>query len=285
VAPPVADTAPSCWICGAAAAPDARYAGLPLVRCGGCGFLFAPVRPADELHRLYTTEYFDAYPGGRAYDADEAQRRHEAAVRLRWLQGYARSGRLLEVGSASGWFLGHARDAGFVVEGVEPAAEVANAAAERWGVRVQAATAEGAALPTGELDVVVAWHALEHIAAPAGVLERLRAALRPGGLLMIEVPNVESVASRAHGASWFHLDLAHHVGHYAPSTLAELLRRTGFTPVQVDTFPTVGYLRPDQARSPRALAWQLKQALQLRASPGSPHPTRHEMLRAAARAS
>jgi SAM-dependent methyltransferase len=281
----VADPTPDCWICGDAAAPDTRYAGLPLVRCGACGFVFAPVRSAEELHALYTSDYFDAYPGGTAYDADEEQRRHEAAVRLRWLQRYATRGRLLEVGSASGWFLAQARDAGFAVEGVEPAADVASAATARWDVPVQAATAESSVLPDGELDVVVAWHALEHIARPAGVLERLRAALRPGGLLMIEVPNVASAASRAQGAAWFHLDLAHHVGHYAPPTLADLLVRTGFTPLQVDTFPTAGYLRPDRARSPRALAWQLKQAVQHRASPRSPHPTRHEMLRAAARRS
>ncbi len=279
------ETVPSCWICGGAAAPDTRYAGLPLVRCGACGFLFAPVASAEELHRLYTTEYFDSYPGGQAYDADEAQRRHEAAVRLRWLRTHATRGRLLEIGSASGWFLGQARDAGFTVEGIEPAADVAAASTARWDVPVQAATAETAELPVGELDVVVAWHALEHIAEPAGVLERLHGALRPGGLLLIEVPNIESAAARAQGAAWFHLDLAHHVGHYAPSTLSDLLRRTGFIPMQVDTFPTAGYLRPDLARSPRALAWQVKQAVQYRASPRAPHPTRHEMLRAAARRS
>jgi SAM-dependent methyltransferase len=281
----VADPTPSCWICGADAAPDTRYAGLPLVRCGACGFVFAPVASAEELHRLYTADYFDAYPGGQAYDADEAQRRHEAAVRLRWLQRYAAGGRLLEIGSASGWFLGQARDAGFAVEGVEPAAEVAAAATARWDVPVQAATVESATLPDGELDVIVAWHALEHIAMPAAVLERLYAALKPGGLLLVEVPNVDSAASRAQGAAWFHLDLAHHVGHYAPATLADLLRRTGFAPVQVDTFPTAGYLRPDLARRPKALAWQLKQAVSHRASPRAPHPTRHEMLRAVARRS
>lgn len=279
------DSKPSCWICGAPAAPDTRYAGLPLVRCSACGFLFAPVASAEELHRLYTTEYFDSYPGGQAYDADEVQRAHEAAVRLKWVRTYLTRGRLLEIGSASGWFLGQARDAGFTVEGIEPAADVAFAATSRWDVPVQAATAESASLPQGELDVIVAWHALEHITQPAGVLERLHAALKPGGLLMIEVPNLDSAASRSQGAGWFHLDLAHHVGHYAPSTLSDLLTRTGYTPVQVDTFPTAGYLRPDLARSPKALAWQLKQAVQHRASPRSSHPTRHEMLRAVARRS
>jgi SAM-dependent methyltransferase len=279
----VSDATPPCWICGAPSAPDDRYAGLPLVRCRDCGFLLAPVASAEELRRLYTRDYFDAYPGGVAYDADEAQRRHEAAVRLDWVRRRLRGGRLLEVGSASGWFLAQARDAGFSVEGIEPAEEVAREAAGRWSVPVQAATAEDAELPAGELDVVVAWHALEHIAEPTGVLRRLHGALRPGGLLMIEVPNLESAASRAQGRGWFHLDLAHHVGHYAPATLADLLRRTGFEPVEVDTFPTAGYLRPDQARSPRAIAWQVKQAIEHRASPRSPHPTRHEMLRAVAR--
>jgi SAM-dependent methyltransferase len=279
----MAEPSSGCWICGAPAAPDARYAALGLVRCTTCGFLFAPVSSAEELHGLYTSDYFDKYPGGRAYDADEAQRRHEAAVRLQWLQRHLDRGRLLELGSASGWFLGQARDAGFDVEGIEPAPEVAAAARERWGVPVQAATAESATLPDGELDAIVAWHVLEHIAYPRPVLERLRGALCPGGLLLLELPNVESAAARAQGPGWFHLDPAHHVGHYAPATLGDLLRRSGFVPMQVDTFPSAGYLRPDLTRRPKALAWQLKQALAHRASPRRPHPTRHEMLRAVAR--
>src|SRR5690349_9683577 len=168
--PAVTETTTACPICGADAGPDTRYAGLALARCGTCGFVFAPVASAEELHGLYTTAYFDEYPGGQAYDADEAQRRHEAAVRLAWLRRYAQGGRLLEIGSASGWFLAQARDAGFDVEGIEPAEEIATASTERWDVPVQAATAESATLPEGALDVVVVWHALEHIAAPADVL-------------------------------------------------------------------------------------------------------------------
>jgi len=277
------ESSAACWICGAPATPDARYAALRLVRCGTCGFLFAPVRSAEGLRALYTKDYFDKYPGGRAYDADEPQRLHEAAVRLRWLQREVAGGRLLELGSASGWFLAQAREGGFDVEGIEPAAEIAAASRERWGVHVQAATAESAILPDGELDAIVAWHVLEHITQPRPVLERLCGALRPGGLLLLELPNVESAAARAQGPDWFHLDPAHHVGHYAPATLSDLLRRSGFVPIQVDTFPSAGYLRPDVARRPKALAWQLKQALTHRASPRRPHPTRHEMLRAVAR--
>ena len=120
---------------------------------------------------------------------------------MRWLRAYATGGRLLEIGSASGWFLAQARDAGFEVEGIEPAADVAFAATARWNVPVQAATAETASLPDRELDVVVAWHALEHIAiARRRARSACIAALRPGGLLMIEVPNVESAAARTQGA-------------------------------------------------------------------------------------
>ena len=67
----------ACWICGADAAPDTRYAGLPLVRCRRAGSCSRRSGRRRSSTGLYTTDYFDAY-GGQAYDADEVQRRHEA---------------------------------------------------------------------------------------------------------------------------------------------------------------------------------------------------------------
>jgi SAM-dependent methyltransferase len=279
----VAAPQPACWVCGAAAARDPRYSATALVRCGACGFLFAPVASAGELKELYDAEYFDAYPGGEPYDFDEAQRRFEARRRVAFVRQHVPGGRLLEVGAASGWFLGEAKAAGFDPVGIEPAADVAAGAAQRWDVVVQGTTIEEADLPRGGFDVVVAWHALEHIAAPAGALQRLREALRPGGLLLLEVPNIASVAARRLGPAWFHLDIAHHVGHYAPATLRMLLDRTGFEPVAIDTYPPAAYLRPGRALTPRALAWQAKVLLNVRASPRSSHPWKHELLRAVAR--
>ena len=273
-------TQATCWVCGAEAEPDASYSGLELYRCPQCTFLFAPQRTAQDLRELYGAEYFDEYPGGEAYDEDEAQRRYEARIRVALVQGYAAAGRLYEVGAAAGHFLDEARRAGFEVSGIEPAGPVAERARARFDVDVQAGFVEQADLASQTFDIVCAWHVLEHLAEPRAALERLRTALRPGGHLLLEVPNVASVYARRRGEAWFHLDPEHHVGHYAPRSLQTVLERSGFEVLGMETFPALGYVRPGRALRPASMAVQLKELADVRSAPRRPHPDRHELLRA-----
>jgi SAM-dependent methyltransferase len=272
----------ACWVCGSPAAPDPVLGGLGLSRCGACGFVFVPGSTVEQTAALYDEEYFDDYgpPGG--YD-DEDQRRHEARLRVRWLRDHLRTGRVLELGSAAGYFLDELRTAGFVVLGIEPGASIGRRSAERFGLPITIGTVESAELPPASLDAVCAFHVLEHIAEPAGVLTRLRAALRPGGLLLFEVPNIESVIARRQGAAWPKLEMPYHVAHYGPATLGALLEGSGLEIVQLETFPAVGYRPLRDSLRPRPLAGQLRDLALLRANPRAPHPTGHELLRAVAR--
>ncbi len=47
-------------------------------------------------------------------------------------------------------------------------------------------------LPTGAFDLVVCWYVLEHLRQPTSALERMAAALRPGGLLVLAQPSPHS---------------------------------------------------------------------------------------------
>ena len=231
----------ACWACGAQARPAADIGWAALQRCSSCGLLFEPQRRADEVRRLYDEAYFEHYPGGGSYDEDESLRRYEAAARLRFVRRFAARGDMLELGCATGHFLAASRDAGFAVTGVEPSAEAARRARERYGVDVRMGFAEDVDLPPEAFDVVCAWHVVEHIPDPAGVVRRLAGVLRPGGVLALEVPNVGSAQARRLGAGWPHLDPAHHVAHYGPESMRRLLERAGLEVVHVETFPGTGY--------------------------------------------
>jgi SAM-dependent methyltransferase len=272
-----------CWTCDAPATIDPAYPRARLYRCPSCRLLFAPTALREQMAEEYDAAYFDEYPGGEAYDEDEAQRRYEARLRVELVRGAGASGRLLEVGSARGYFLEVARDAGFDVQGIEPAEDVAAAAAERFGVPVFGGLLEDASLEPASFDVVCAWHVVEHIVAPLEVLRSVRRALRPGGLLVVEVPNVDSVAARRERETWFNLDLQRHVGHYGPGSLSALLERAGFRVEHVETFPPLGYQRPGRALRPKALAHHVVELGRVRALPRRAHPRKHELLRAVAR--
>jgi SAM-dependent methyltransferase len=259
------------------------FAAERLYRCPSCGLLFAPFQSAEELRELYDSEYFDDYAAGESYDEDEEQRRYEARIRVAMLRRHVERGLVLEIGSASGYFLDEARKAGFEVAGVEPGADVAARARDRFALDVQTGIIERADLPADHFDAACAWHVVEHLAEPEHALARLRQVLKPRGHLLIEVPNIDSVYARRWGKRWVNLDLGHHVGHYSRTSLAALLANTGFDVLEMETFPSLGYIRPGRALRPIVIATQAKELLVVRTRPRRPHPWKHELLRAVAR--
>jgi len=244
----------------------------------------AAVTDPDAVRALYGASYYQVYGGLDAgYDADPERRRYESARRLRLVQRYVRRGRLLEIGSAVGYFLAAAKRAGFEPTGIEPAEELARAARERFGVDARAGFVEDAELEPASFEAVCMWHVLEHIPDPQRVLRRLLDVLTPAGVLAIEVPNAGSEEARHLGAAWPHWDPAHHVGHYTPASLRALVEGAGFAVVRVDTLSGVAYYPPRQAVQPRALFDSVVLATRMRALPRRPHPSRHELLRLVAR--
>jgi 2-polyprenyl-3-methyl-5-hydroxy-6-metoxy-1,4-benzoquinol methylase len=243
----------------------------------------AEVTDPDAVRELYGASYYQVYGGLDAgYDADPQARRYESHRRLRFLQRYVRQGRLLEIGSAVGYFLEAAKGAGFDVTGIEPAEELARGAAERFGVDARPGFVEDADLEPGSFDAVCGWHVLEHIPDPAPVLRNLHAVLAPGGVLALEVPNAASVEAHRLGAAWPHWDPAHHVGHYTPAALRALVERAGFTVRRMDTLSGIAYYPPRRGYRLRTMVDSAVLGARLRALPRRPHPTRHELLRLAA---
>ncbi len=252
-------------------------------RCPECGLRFLAGADAASSRNLYDTDYFHGYDGGD-YEASEPQRRTEARVRLRWMQGWVTPpGRLLEIGAAAGYFLDEARATGFVPVGVEPVGALANAAAARFRVPVHVAFLPDVELPEQAFDVICAWHVVEHIPDPLPALQALRTAAKPEAHVFIEVPNADGVIARRQGTDWAPLGLPHHVGQYGPRTLSALLQRAGFKVVSIDTVPfwLYGRLRRPVPlwRTARAAAVSLRARILL----GGPHPTAHDLLRVVAR--
>jgi len=275
---PAPAVAPPCPVCDAPTVAEERFGPAPLFRCDACTFvqLAGEVDPA-----LYGDAYFAAYAGGD-YLAEEAQRRHESRIRLDLLaQLTPPPARLLEVGAAAGFLLDEARARGYAAVGLEPNDAMAARARETLGLDVRTGRLGELPLDPAGFDAACAFHVVEHLDAPLGALRALHAALKPGGHLLVEVPNAQSAAARRLGAAWQPLDLPYHVGHHGPRSLRTLLERAGFEVLRVDTIPFARYAARGRGG---LLARGLAEALRARAVlPAGPHPTGHQLLRAAAR--
>jgi 2-polyprenyl-3-methyl-5-hydroxy-6-metoxy-1,4-benzoquinol methylase len=142
------------------------------------------------------------------------------------LKRYAHSGRLLDVGCATGYFLNAAR-LDFETQGIELSEWAALYARERLRLDVVNAGLDEASLPAEHFDVVTLNDVIEHFTDPRAALLRIQGLLRPGGLLYLVTPNIESLSARILRGRWWGLRPAH-VFYFSPATLTALLRETGF---------------------------------------------------------
>ncbi len=152
--------------------------------------------------------------------------------RMRFLGALAPGSRVLEVGAGDGELVLRMRAAGLDAWGLDPS-PAACAAAHAAGADVVNADVETAAVEAGSQDAVVLWHALEHFDQPATALERIAGWLRPGGRLVVAVPNLAGLQAQLGGDRWFHQDVPRHRTHLTPAGVRALLARSGFAVARV----------------------------------------------------
>ena len=154
----------------------------------------------------------------------------EALKRVEWLQLYVAEGCLLEIGSGTGEFLRVATDQGYETYGVETSRWAAEEA-RKLGVEIEIGyLSDWRARYRGlRPDVVAIWHVLEHVPDPVSFLDEVRRTLRPGGTLVLEVPNGSSSAFKRLGLEWDNAQPDDHFFHFSPHGLGLMLGATGFT--------------------------------------------------------
>jgi 2-polyprenyl-3-methyl-5-hydroxy-6-metoxy-1,4-benzoquinol methylase len=137
-------------------------------------------------------------------------------------------GRLLDVGTGVGAFLHVARQRGFEVQGVEVSEWASAFARNKKRLPVITGRLEDAQFKSGDFDVVIVNHVLEHVEEPKMLLEEIRRILKDDGMLVIGVPNIGSLMARLMGVRWASLRPKEHIWHFTPQTLKRLITLSGF---------------------------------------------------------
>jgi len=164
-------------------------------------------------------------------------------------------GRMLELGCGRGELLRGAANRGWGVRGIEMTEAFARIARQEHKIDIECVRVEEAGMLRDVYDVVLLAAILEHLYEPVAILKRVREALRPGGLVFIDVPNECSLMSRvgnaymrARGTDWA-VNLSptfppYHVVGFCPVSLRQLLEREGFRPMQFTLHRWKNALRP-----------------------------------------
>lgn len=245
--------------------PLTKFGGrFNLVRCTRCSLVLTNPRPVPEcLGYFYPGDYLPYAAEKHRSPSRWSRRLEQSALRcyygypkqpigpLTWLLGrlallafhtskqrhewfpFRGAGRLLDVGCGSGVFLERMRDFGWTVCGLELAADVARRVQARTQIPIHIGTLPHRDFAPQSFDVVTMWHVLEHVPNPRQVLKSAAELLSPGGLLVVEVPNIESWSFARFGSSWCGLEIPRHFQHFCPQTLTRMLPAESFRNIEV----------------------------------------------------
>lgn len=221
-----------CPVCGAQErSPHVEFDALAFVRCAHCSTVYKSrerqgVRAADFYEQEYHT--------GRS---SKRHRRFEHRVRKAGNQiaaglALTAAGRLLDIGCSLGYTLEAGRRLGLTAAGLD----VSKFAVERCrqlGFEAEQGSLEQLPWDDENFDIVVMKHVLEHTPQPKQALREVARVLRPGGAVVITVPNLGYWKSLAFKRSYRYFrpdDLGRqHYVYYTKRTLAALLTAVGFS--------------------------------------------------------
>jgi SAM-dependent methyltransferase len=140
----------------------------------------------------------------------------------------------LDVGCGTGSFLNDVQAfTGCQVYGVDISKTAAKTAKESYGLDILTGTIFESSFANGYFDVITAWSYLEHVNDPIQVMLKISSLLKPGGCLIMNTPNFDSLNSKIFRDKWYHLDCPRHLYLYTPETITALLQETGLSVEQI----------------------------------------------------
>jgi 2-polyprenyl-3-methyl-5-hydroxy-6-metoxy-1,4-benzoquinol methylase len=222
-------------------------------RCCQCGLVFNSPRLTD-LSILYDKDYF-------FYQHSNASMRKRVLSQIQRLvlpaTSYASGRRLIELGSARGHLLNTLQHIGYDVQGLEFSTDAIAESRATYQVPIFEGTAEQYlhAGHAGAFDIALACTVIEHVDAPDAFVDACFSLLKPGGLLAMDMPNIDSFNAQAAGRAW-EMYQKYHVYLFNPTTITLLLERHGFKVIRTfsyENFPFTARQIRDLKKSRRQL--------------------------------
>ena len=205
-----------------------------LVECRDCGHMMLHPQPsAEELSRICGENH-------RRLDGSDEARRHFGQLKQATAHHYLNlverclgrhAGRLLEIGCGAGDLLAAAMELGYDVTGVEHSEHLCERARERLGSNGRIVRGNIDRLTERNYyDVCVIADVIEHVRDPREFLRQVYEVLRPGGIVIVATPSLESWPARLMRNKWAEFK-TEHLHYFTQEALHSLLFQTGLEPI------------------------------------------------------
>jgi len=194
-----------------------------VVRCQQCGLVYVNPQPdADELGDHYPRVYYGEEPF--LYE------KLDAYSRFKRIRNFVTKGStVLDIGCGRGLVLSRLKEIGCEVRGTELSDTSSKYAKNVLQLNIINRDLKDCGFNSDYFDVITMFHSLEHMISPLATLKEVYRILRPGGTLLVEVPDFGSIYSKIFKEKWFHLDVPRHLFHFTAHTLEKSLLTAGFS--------------------------------------------------------
>jgi 2-polyprenyl-3-methyl-5-hydroxy-6-metoxy-1,4-benzoquinol methylase len=219
-----------CNLCGSREVQSLHVnCSLNIVRCRECQLVFVSPQPTVKALREYHAASELLFQDGWSSYFDHSQEQ----IRELWEERLSDVGKwkktpnvsLLDVGAGYGDFLHYVSKLGWSASGFEFSPAAAKLSRDKYGIPLAVGDLIEMPFPNHSFDIITMWHVLEHLTDPKAVLRRLFELLKPGGVLVIEVPNLNCLVRKSYQVP---LTVNLHLYHFSPTTLSNLMTAAGF---------------------------------------------------------
>ena len=196
-----------------------------LLECFCCGLIHTNPQPEpQEIGKYYQSEDYISHTdtkNGFINSLYHLARKWTLNRKLNIIRKYHRNSSLLDIGSGTGYFANHMKENGFQVSVMEPDKEAANKAFEK----LQAQPFQSLKEITGKYEVITMWHVFEHVHDINETFAKIESLLHKDGILIIAVPNPESLDAKKYQEYWAAYDVPRHLYHYKKTVIKQIANR------------------------------------------------------------
>jgi 2-polyprenyl-3-methyl-5-hydroxy-6-metoxy-1,4-benzoquinol methylase len=201
--------------------------GIPgtqtIVKCKSCEMIYESPRFDDAVILQGYTQSNEA-----GHDSQYPMRVESFYRTLKSLKKHipAAGSKILDIGTAGGAFLEAAQQFGYDAWGMEPSQYLVKQGKAR-GLKIEAGTIDSHPFAPQSFDMVCLWDVIEHLTQPREALVKIKSLLKPGGILLINYPDIGTWQAKITGAKFWWI-ISVHLQHFTRSTIKAICQKTGY---------------------------------------------------------
>jgi SAM-dependent methyltransferase len=215
---------------------------FPIIKCSDCGFLFTQDYPEEsDIGSYYESEEYISHSDTSKGYSNKLYRIARAIMLSRkkvLVDKITRviKGKILDIGSGTGYFAARMKEAGWQVKGIEINEKARNFSASNFNLEVDPPDSI-TAYESNSFDCITLWHVLEHFHDPFKYISEIYRLLKHGGVCVVALPNSSSFDAKSYGHFWAAWDVPRHLWHFNPFTFRIFAEKSGFTLENLKTLP------------------------------------------------